>query len=104
MKKYMHWIILGGLLVALVALRALASSSETTKMTPRAAEDWSRGQLIGYTPVKQPVALQPAPDGGVFLVWPNLDGRLELIRMGRVQAHQASLFGPISITALATPT
>ena len=51
-------------------------------MTPRASEEWSRGQVIGYTPVKQPVALQPAPDGGVFLVWPNLDGRLELARVG----------------------
>lgn len=82
MKKPIHWIILGGLLVAVVALRALASSSETTAMTPRASEEWSRGQFIGHTPVKQPVTLQPAPDGEVFLVWPNLDGQLELARMG----------------------
>jgi hypothetical protein len=82
MKKPIHWIILGGVLVAVVALRALASSSETTAMTPRASEEWSRGRFIGHTPVKQPVTLQPAPDGGVFLVWPNLDGQLELARMG----------------------
>jgi hypothetical protein len=82
MKKPIYWIILGGLLVALVALRALASSSETTAMTPRASEEWSRGQFIGHTPVKQPVTLQPAPEGGAFLVWPNLDGQLELAHMG----------------------
>lgn len=82
MKKYMHWIILGALLATVVALRALASSAEKTTMTPRASEEWSRGQFVGHTPVKQPVALQPALDSGVFLVWPNLDGQLELARVG----------------------
>ena len=81
MRKYMHWIILGGLLATVVALRALASSAEKTTMTPRASEEWSRGQFVGHTPVKQPVALQPALDGGVFLVWPNLDGQLEMARV-----------------------
>ncbi len=82
MRKYVHWIILGGILVAVVAWRSLAASSETQMMTPRASEEWSRGQFIGYTPVKQPVTIQPAPDRGVFLIWPNMDGRLELVHIG----------------------
>jgi hypothetical protein len=82
MRKYMRWIILGGLIAAVVVLRAVASSSEAETMTPRASGEWSRGRVIGYTPVKQPVDLQPAPGGGAFLVWPNLDGRLELAHIG----------------------
>jgi hypothetical protein len=82
MRKYVHWIILGGILVVMVAWRSLAASSETQMMTPRASEEWSRGQFIGHTPVKQPVTIQPAPDRGVFVVWPNLDGRLELVHIG----------------------
>jgi hypothetical protein len=82
MKKYVHWIAIAGLLLGLVALRAWAASSETETMTPRASEAWSRGRMIGHTPVKQPVTLQPAPGGGVFLIWPNLDGQLELAHIG----------------------
>jgi len=82
MNKYMRWIILGGLIAAVVVLRAVASSSEAETMTPRASGEWSRGRVIGYTPVKQPADLQPAPGGGAFLVWPNLDGRLELAHIG----------------------
>ena len=51
-------------------------------MVPQASEAWSRGQVVGQTPVKQPVALRPAPAGCMFLVWPNLDGRLELAHIG----------------------
>ena len=81
-RKHSRWIVLGGLLAAVVALRTLAASSSPAKMTPTASKEWSRGQFIGHTPIKQPAALQPAPGGGVFLVWPNLDGRLELAHVG----------------------
>ena len=81
-RKRTRWIVLGGLLAAVVALRALAASSASTQRTPSASREWSRGQFIGHTPIKQPAALQPAPGGGVFLVWPNLDGRLELAHVG----------------------
>jgi len=79
-KKYGRWIIIGVALMVLAALVAWASSQ--TPMVPRASEAWSRGRIIGQLPVKRPVALQPAPDGGVFLAWPNLDGQLEMARVG----------------------
>jgi hypothetical protein len=51
-------------------------------MVPRSSEAWSRGKIIGQTPVKQRVALRPAPDGGVFLLWQNLEKRFERTHIG----------------------
>ena len=82
MKKYARWIVMGGVLVALVASYGWASSPGAEPMTPRASEAWSRGQIVGQTLVKRPPSLRPAPGGGIYLVWPNLDGRLELARVG----------------------
>jgi hypothetical protein len=79
MKRSWRWIVAAAMLVALVALVARASSQ--TPMVPQASEAWSRGQIVGQTPVKRPAALQPAPDGGVFLVWQNMAGQLELSRI-----------------------
>jgi hypothetical protein len=78
-KRFWRWIVAAAVLVALVALIARASSQ--TPMVPQASEAWSRGQIVGQTPVKRPAALQPAPDGGVFLVWQNMAGQLELSRI-----------------------
>jgi len=81
MKRYVRWAIAG---VALLALGALLSwaYSYISPMTPRASEEWSRGRVVGRTPVSRPAALWPAPSGGMLLVWPNMDDRLELAHIG----------------------
>lgn len=80
MKRYGRWIAAGAVTLILVALASWGSSQ--TPMVARSSEAWSRGQVIGQTPVKRRVALQPAPDGGALLIWQNLEGRLELARIG----------------------
>ena len=80
MSKPIRRVILGVIALALLALLAW-SYSYVSPMTPRASEEWSRGRVVGRTGLNRPVALQPAPGGGVFLVWPNVDGRLELARL-----------------------
>jgi len=79
MKRYGRWIAAGAATLILVALAAWGASQ--TPMVARSSEAWSRGQIIGQTPVKRRVALQPAPDGGAFLIWQNLEGRLALARI-----------------------
>lgn len=80
MKKYRAWIIVGVLLLVLAALTAWASSQ--TPMIARSSELWSRGRVIGQTPVKRRTALQAAPDGSAFLIWQNMGGQLELAHIG----------------------
>ena len=80
MSKYRTWIIVGIILLALTALTAWASSQ--TPMVPRSSETWSRGQVIGQTPLKRRVALQVAPDGTAFLIWQNMEHQLELAHVG----------------------
>ncbi|MBU0703597.1 MAG: hypothetical protein KKC18_06995 [Chloroflexi bacterium] len=80
MKKFGRWIIVGLVVLTLGALAAWGSSQ--TPMVARSSEAWSRGQIIGQTSVKRRVALQPASDGGAFLIWQNLEGRLELAHIG----------------------
>jgi len=72
--------IVGVVLLALVAL--VAWSSSQTPMVARSSETWSRGQVVGQTPVKRRVALEVASDGSAFLVWQNMGGRLELAHVG----------------------
>lgn len=81
MKRYMRWVIVGAMVLGLAALLGW-SYSYTSPMTPRASEEWSRGRVVGQTPVSRPVAIQPAPGGGVYLVWPNMEGRLEMAHIG----------------------
>jgi hypothetical protein len=80
MKKYRVWIVVGVVLLALIVL--VMSASSQTSLVPRASNKWSRGYVIGHTPVKRRVAQRAAPDGSVFLIWPNMAGRLELARVG----------------------
>ncbi|MEA3341343.1 MAG: hypothetical protein U9R15_15370 [Chloroflexota bacterium] len=80
MKRYRAWIVVGVILLALVALTAWASSQ--TPMVARSSETWSRGRVIGQTPVKRRAALQTAPDGSAFLVWRNMGDQLELAHVG----------------------
>lgn len=83
MKKYTRWIIAIVTLLTLVALAPLVAQASTqAQMVPRSSEVWSRGKIIGQTPVKQRIALQPAPSGGAFLIWLNLEQRLEMVHIG----------------------
>jgi len=81
MKKFGLWIIVG--LVALTLIGLVAWAYSQTPMVPQASETWSRGLVIGKTGIKRAVTLQPAPDGGMFLAWPNLDDQIELAHIGR---------------------
>jgi len=81
MWRYVRRVVVGVALSVLVALVAWAYSYNSP-MTPRASKEWSRGRVIGRTAVNRPVAIRPAPDGGVFLVWPNQRGYLELTHVG----------------------
>ena len=80
MKRYGRWILIGIVALTLAALAAWGSSQ--TPMVARSSEAWSRGQVIGQTPVKRRVALQPASGGGVFLIWQNMEEQLELTHIG----------------------
>jgi hypothetical protein len=80
MRKYALWIALAAALLVVAAI--IARNSVQSPMLPRASEAWSRGRIVGHMAVKRPVALRLAPDGGVFLVWPNTDGKLELAHLG----------------------
>lgn len=80
MKKYGRWIIVGIVLLILATL--VIRSSIQSPMLPRASEAWSRGRIIGQMSVKRPVTLLPAPNGGMLLAWPNLNGRLEFAHLG----------------------
>lgn len=81
MKKRIVLAIVAVLLVALVILAAWAYSY-VSPMTPRASDAWSRGRVLGRTPVSRPPALQLADDGTVFLSWPDLEGQLVLAHIG----------------------
>jgi hypothetical protein len=72
------------IVVGLAALLAVIVWTATLRpsLIPRASENWSRGRILGLTPVSRPPAIRPAPDGGVFLVWPTLEGDLNLVHVG----------------------
>ena len=80
MKKFGRWIIVG--LVALTLIGLVVWAYSQTPLIPQASEAWSRGLVIGKMGIKRAVTLQPAPDGGMFLVWPNLDDKIELAHIG----------------------
>jgi hypothetical protein len=80
MKKYGRWIIIGIVLLILATL--IIRSSIQSPMLPRASEAWSRGRIMGQMSVKRPVTLLPAPNGGMLLIWSNVNGRLELAHLG----------------------
>jgi hypothetical protein len=81
MRNNIRWIILGALLIALVVL-IVWSYANPSQMLDRASADWSRGLIIGETSLSHAVPIQPAPDGGVYALWANLEGDLELVRIG----------------------
>ena len=78
-----HWrrLLVGAGVLALIVLAAWATSY-VSPLTPAASEEWSRGRVIGHSPVNRPAALSPASEGGVYLVWSGMDDRLVLARIG----------------------
>lgn len=81
MKRWSYWILIGVVLLALAALIGWAGAYSPL-LTPRAAEEWSRGRLLGVTPVNNAVDVQAAPGGGAVLAWVDLDDRLHVARLG----------------------
>ena len=82
MRMRIRWVLLAALILSLGAPLVWASSSDAPTLTPSASEDWSRGRVMGMSSVKRRVAIQTVPDVGSAILWPNLDGRLELALVG----------------------
>lgn len=88
MKRWGYWVVIAGVLIALVVLIGWANAY-VPLMIPRASETWSRGRIVGTTPVNVRVDIQVVSDSGTFLAWADLDGRLHVARLdtrGRVLA------------------
>jgi len=88
MKRWGYWVVIAGVLIALVVLIGWANAY-VPLMTSRASETWSRGRIVGTTPVSVQVDIRAASDRGMFLAWADLDGRLHVARVdarGRVVA------------------
>jgi hypothetical protein len=88
MKRWGYWVVIAVVLVALVVLIGWANAY-VPLMTSRASETWSRGRIVGTTPVSVQVDIRAASDSGTFLAWADLDGRLHVARLdaqGRVVA------------------
>ena len=81
MKRWAYWAIIGAVLLALAALIGWANAY-TPLMVPSASEAWSRGRILGATPVNVRADIRPVPDGGVLLTWVDLDDRLHLAKVG----------------------
>lgn len=81
MKKAAVWV---SILVAGVAVAALIgwAATYTPVYSESASQAWSRGRIIGLTPVNLAVGMQPAPDGSVALTWVDLDNRLHVVQLG----------------------
>ncbi len=95
MKRWGYWIVIGMALLAVVALIGWAYTY-IPLMTACASEEWSRGRLLGATPVNVRVDIQAASDGGAFLTWVDLDNRLRVVRLGtrgRVVAERTPALG-----------
>jgi hypothetical protein len=81
MKRWGSWIIAGVALIALVALVGWGRTYIPLR-TPQGSEAWSRGRLLGVTPVSVPVDIRVAPDDKVCLSWVDLDDRLHIAKLG----------------------
>lgn len=80
-RKYIRWIAIGVVLAGLVSLVVWAYSYTPT-LTARASEEWSRGRVIGHAPIGRPIDLQIGPGGDALVVWPGVEGDLELAHIG----------------------
>jgi hypothetical protein len=81
MKRPVYWVIVAVVLVALAALVGWAATYSPL-YSPSASEDWSRGRILGVTPVSVAVDIQLMPEGGVLLTWVDVDERLHVVQVG----------------------
>jgi len=81
MRQLWRRLLVGAGGLVLIVLAAWATSY-VSPLTPAASEEWSRGRVVGYSPVNRPAALSPAPEGGVYLMWSGMDDQLALARIG----------------------
>lgn len=75
---------LWAVLAAVVVLLLLAGCSTVRERSFKVSPDWSRGNRIGITSIRQPVALA-ADDEGAYVVWPvrtDQATRLQYLRLG----------------------
>jgi hypothetical protein len=80
MRKRWIWIVLG--VLALILLGLLAWGYNYVSPTvPRASKEWSKGHIIGRTTIRQPVAIEPDPEGGMIMVWSDLGNRLKVVKV-----------------------
>ncbi len=81
MKKWIPWVIGVIALAALVGLIGWARAY-ISPLTPRASEAWSRGRLLGSTPINVRVDAQYGPEGDVYLAWGGTDKQMHVARIG----------------------
>jgi hypothetical protein len=81
MKKWIPWVVGVIVLAALAGLIGWARSY-VSPLTPRASEAWSRGRLLGSTPINVRVDAQYGPDGDVYLAWGGTDKLVYVARIG----------------------
>ena len=75
---------LSSVLLLVLSLAIFAGCSSVRERSFKISEDWSRGNRIGITSIRQPVALA-ADNDGAYLTWPvkTDDGtRLKFQRLG----------------------
>lgn len=101
-RRYVLYIVLGAVLLALIVVLVWASSYVPVT-TARASEAWSRGRTIGLTAVSRPSAIRPAPDGGVYVAWPNPDSRIEMTRIATDGTVEWDLVLPVGNGAANNP-
>ena len=80
-----------GFLTLLLLLGFVLGGCAGPRTTPRASPDWSKGQPVGVSPLKNPVAIQ-AGEGVVYLTWVDGEHRLhwaQLDEEGQVVADKS---------------
>jgi hypothetical protein len=79
-KTQMRWIITAAVVVAAVVLTVWAASARSP-MVSQASDEWSRGRIVGFTAINRPVALRPFPEGGALMLWPTVEGNLQMLQV-----------------------
>jgi hypothetical protein len=80
MKRWGLWVGVGIVLLAAIALIGWGGAY-IPPLTSSASEAWSRGKILGVTPVNVRVDVHTAPDG-IFLCWVDLNDQLHMAQLG----------------------